>query len=464
LKRTQRVVWTEGMLMTPQHMQQADLYHESLVGARLGALTPHDWGVAALELDPGALAKDEIRIARFQGVLPDGLPLDFDAGDPEAAPARPVGNHFPPTSPILEIFIGVPKEREGVPSIGDGQGQGAGQTRTRFRQTARAVVDGTGEGNRADVAFAERNVVVLFGDEPREDFDAIKIAEVLREDRGGLVLNDVYIPPVLRVGASSFVMGSLRRLLARMLSRQRTIASERSHRDAAAADFTGNDVTRFLQLHALNTAIPMLTHLAENGDLSPRELYFLLIQFAGAFATFSTETDPAAFPKFVYTDLRSTFEDLLALINDLINSTIRETCVLVALDVREGVHLGKFEDEVLLRAPNFVLAVRSDLAREELVQRLPGLCTVASQAKLGAFLRAFTRGVRLQALDRPPPEVPTRPGTVYFLLDPRSEYWRDIRDERSIALALPEPYDPARVKISLFGIPPRPGAPAAPKR
>jgi type VI secretion system protein ImpJ len=456
LKRTQRVVWTEGMLMTPQHMQQADLYHEAVLGARLGALTPHDWGVAAVELDPGSLAKDEIRVARFHGVLPDGLTLNFEAGDPEAAPARPLGNHFPPTSPIAEIFLGVPKERDGVPSLADGQGPG--QTRTRYRAAGRAVVDATGEGNRADVVFAERNVVVLFGDEPREDFDAIKIAEVLREDRGGLVLNDVYIPPVLRVGASSFIMGSLRRLLARMLSRQRAIAGERSHRDASAADFTGNDVTRFLQLHALNTVIPVLTHLAENGDLSPRELYFLLIQFAGQFATFSTDTDPAGFPKFVYTDLRSTFEDLLAVINDLINSTIRETCVLIPLDVREGVHLGRFEDEVLLRAPNFVLAVRSDAPREELVQRLPGLCTVAAQGKLGAFLRAFTRGVRIQALDRPPPEVPTRPGTVYFLLEPRSEYWRDIRDERSIALALPEPYDPARVKISLFGIPPRPGA------
>jgi type VI secretion system protein ImpJ len=436
VKRTQRVVWTEGMLMTPQHMQQADLYHEGLLGARVAALTPHDWGVSALELDPGSLAKEEIRIARFQGVLPDGLPLDFDAGDPEAAPARPVGNHFPPTAGILEIFIGVPKERDGVPSLADGKGAAAGTTRTRFRPVGRPVVDATGEGNRADIAFAERNVVVLFGDEPREDFDAIKIAELLREERGGLVQNDVYIPPVLRVGASPFVMGSLRRLLARMLSRQRAIAGERSHRDASAADFTGNDVTRFLQLHALNTAIPMLTYLAETGDLSPRELYFVLIQFAGAFATFGTDTDPAAFPKFAYTDLRSTFEDLLAVINDLINSTIRETCVLVPLDVREGVHLGRFEDEVLLRAPNFVLAVRSDLARDELVQRLPGLCTVASQAKLGAFLRAFTRGVRLQALDRPPPEVPTRPGTVYFLLDPRSEYSRRADDRAGAARAL----------------------------
>ena len=31
-------VWTEGLFMTPQHLQQADTYHESLLQSRMHAV------------------------------------------------------------------------------------------------------------------------------------------------------------------------------------------------------------------------------------------------------------------------------------------------------------------------------------------------------------------------------------------------------------------------------------------
>jgi len=40
MKGLQRVVWSEGMLVSPQHLQQADLYHERLLDCRLAATSP----------------------------------------------------------------------------------------------------------------------------------------------------------------------------------------------------------------------------------------------------------------------------------------------------------------------------------------------------------------------------------------------------------------------------------------
>ena len=45
MKVSQRVIWSEGMFMSPQHLQQLDRYHEAHVGARVGALFPYDWGL-----------------------------------------------------------------------------------------------------------------------------------------------------------------------------------------------------------------------------------------------------------------------------------------------------------------------------------------------------------------------------------------------------------------------------------
>jgi len=78
MKGPRRPVWSEGMLLSPQHLQSLDRHHEALVAARVGAVSPDDWGVLSLEIDGSALAAGQVRVVRFAGVLPDGLPVGFD--------------------------------------------------------------------------------------------------------------------------------------------------------------------------------------------------------------------------------------------------------------------------------------------------------------------------------------------------------------------------------------------------
>ncbi|HRM74464.1 MAG TPA: type VI secretion system baseplate subunit TssK, partial [Paracoccus sp. (in: a-proteobacteria)] len=46
-----KVAWKEGLFLQPQHLQQADRYHEHLVNARTRLITPYPWGVGELVLD-----------------------------------------------------------------------------------------------------------------------------------------------------------------------------------------------------------------------------------------------------------------------------------------------------------------------------------------------------------------------------------------------------------------------------
>ena len=45
-----RVVWSEGMLMCPQHLQQQDLFFEGTLAQRLAAATPYAWGVVSVTI------------------------------------------------------------------------------------------------------------------------------------------------------------------------------------------------------------------------------------------------------------------------------------------------------------------------------------------------------------------------------------------------------------------------------
>jgi type VI secretion system protein ImpJ len=454
------------MFVSPQHLQQLDLYHERLLEERLAALSPYPWGVSALEIDLGALATHQLKLTRFLGVLPDGLLISFEDGDPESPPARPIeASFFPPTRQILEIYLGAAREREGVPSVSaeesaprsaaprDKSANGT-PPRTRYRMASRSVGDLTGEGAELAMAFAQRNLALFLGDEPRDDFDTIKIAEVVRGGSGTLVLNETFIPPLLRIDASPFMMEGAGRLLALMTTRQRQLAEERRHRDGATVEFNANDITRYLQLHSLNGVIPVLTHLGRVGDMSPRDLYLILIQAAGQLATFSPTADPSTFPAFNYTDLRATFEELFAIVTSLVQSTIRQLHVPVPLELTQGIYLGRMEDERIRRCQQFVLAVRAPVPEDQW-GKLPHLCKIASRNQLPSIVSASTNGIPLKLTPRPPTEIPVRPGVAYFLLT-ESDHWKSVLDEKAIAIYLPpSSYNPSQVKLELFGIPKR---------
>jgi type VI secretion system protein ImpJ len=462
MKVPQRVVWSEGMLVSPQHFQQQDLYHERLVDERIAALSPYRWGVVALDIDAGALGADQVSLTKFVGILPDGLFLAFEKGDPECPPARPIGAHFKPTDPMLEVFLCVPREREGVPSISDeqataaaglpGPGSATKAARARYRAATRAVSDLAGNAQDLTLGFALRNTAILFGDEPRDDYDSMKIAEIVRAGAGALTINETYISPIMRIDAAPFLMAGVRRLLARMMSKQRLLAGDRHQRDGSNIEFNAGDVTRFLQLCAINAAVPLMTYASTNGEISPTQLYLTLLQVVGALSTFSPDVDPSKLPMFNHTDLRATFEELFARVTAVLHA-VREAYISVPIEISQGVHVGRLEDDRLLTASHYLLGIKSDHPEEQLSSRLPGLCKIASPDQLKLIMRAATPGVPIQVTHRPPAEIPIRAGVVYFALNLQNDYWRQIAGDRAIAVYLPPPFDPSRVKLELMAVP-----------
>lgn len=74
------VCWHEGMQLLPQHFQLQGLRAEAL-GAHLAqACNPWFWGVSHMEFDPSALSAGVVRVLSLQGTMPDGLPVDLQAG------------------------------------------------------------------------------------------------------------------------------------------------------------------------------------------------------------------------------------------------------------------------------------------------------------------------------------------------------------------------------------------------
>lgn len=449
MKAPLRVVWSEGLLMSPQHLQQLDVYHERLIGSRLDALEPINWGVVNVEIDRRALESGQIRVSELTAVLPDGLVVDCRAGDPELPPSRPVEGHFPHTQQVLEVYIGVPRERDGVANYAQAPG-----TRARFIVANKNVPDLTGDGNNLEVSFAQRNLQILFGSEPKDDFESMKIAEVTRDASGGLALNDPYVPPILRIEASPFILAGMRRLLRLMSTRRRALAEAARERGDATVEYNAADVTRFLLLNAINGNLPIMNHLVDMPQVPPRVAYMAMITLAGQLATFSSDFDPADLPKFNYNDLRSTFEPLFARITELLQAMLKEHYVSMMLDGREdGMHLGQLTDDRMIGCGKYFIGIRSSMNEQQTATTLPRLSKMASWGDINSILSAATPGASVEVTYRPPPEIPIKAGVVYFAVSTDNNYWRNIVTDRQIAVYLPRPFEPGQTKIELLGIP-----------
>lgn len=58
-----RVVWSEGMFLRPQHFQQHDRYLETLVDGRCRSLLAGGWGFSELKLDDALLTQGKLALS-----------------------------------------------------------------------------------------------------------------------------------------------------------------------------------------------------------------------------------------------------------------------------------------------------------------------------------------------------------------------------------------------------------------
>ncbi len=449
IKLADKVAWTEGLLMTPQHLQQLDRYHEHLLASRVAAVDPLAWGALRVEIDPRGLLDGVVSLVAFEGVLPDGTPLVLSANVQRCPAPRLVQGHFPPSQAALGVYLALPEERASVNNYAAEEGA------LRYVLTQRKVFDAARDDRSEELRLALPSTVLLFDDEDRAGTSALKIAEFTRNARGELQLSPTYVPPCLQIGASPVILQRLSHLLTLMAARHRALSAARRLTVEGRAEFNAADVTRYLLLNALNSLFPSINYMAQQADLAPRSAFLLLSQLAGQLATFSADADLTRPMPFDFADLGGSFRGLFDLIEQLLAATDAErfaTCILQRHD--DNRHHGDLADARFEKCQRFVIAVETKLPRPLMVQEFVQRAKVASHDDMDIVLASSIGGVGVAESVNPPPELPVRPGLVYFDLPLRSNdvYWKHIWSDRNIVVWLPPVLEQAQASVKLHGL------------
>lgn len=448
--RPRKVLWTEGLFVTQHHFQQLDRYHEQLLSERVLAAFPHAWGVTELEIDERALAAGQLRVVRLVGIMPDGTPILVGDGLDDGIVPRPVDAAVTPQMKSLDVYIAIAQESDSGPNA---EMEPGGPKLARFVRDQLPVIDynlGVGEHT---VPWARRNFRVLLGEERRDAQVTLRIAQIVRTSSGGLSLRDTFVPPSQRVRASPYLTSAFGRLLGIMAAKQRSLAETRRQRTELAVDFQATDAAKFWLLHLLNTHIPNVSHLVDDGTAHPREAYLMLSELIGALCTFAVEGDPTKIPRFNYLELGDVFAPMFERATKLLDAVIAEKYVQIPLNKREdGMYLGTFSDPTVLKS-EFFLAASGNMSEGDAREKLPKLSKIASWNQINSILSSAVNGAKLELEYRPPGALPLRQGVVYFRLNRSPDFWNDIITTGTIAIY--QPVDKDAVTLELYAVDPQ---------
>src|SRR5207249_6661134 len=128
---------------------------------------------------------------------------------------------FTPQMRSLEVYVAVQHTQDTQANV-DLEGKPAAVTRY-LRQQAN-VYDVNSGSQESQIAWARHNLRVVFGEERREAFDAIRVGELVRAGTGAVVMKETHVPPCFQIRASPFLAKGFRGLLGAMTARQRTLA------------------------------------------------------------------------------------------------------------------------------------------------------------------------------------------------------------------------------------------------
>ena len=430
MRQMQGVLWTKGLLLSPQHLQAQDRYLADQMVFRITSLARYPWGFSCLKVDAEALESGVLSIPQAAGILEDGLLFDFPDAD-QAPESKSLESYWGPDQSSMVVYLGIPEYRPGDQNLGlEGSG-----VRTRFSAEVTYRRDENTGLAEKPMELARKNFRLLAAGESREGFTCLPVARVLRDASGACTLDPRFVPPLLDFAASGHLVSMLRRIESVLLGKSANLSGLRRQHSTGRAGFGAADIPHFWLLYTVNSHLPEVRHLLDSGPHHPRDLYSVLLSLAGALTTFSQDVDPGDLPVYRHDDLTGCFTELDTVVTELLETVISSNAVSLSLEELEpSVRGAELEEDRYLRAVQVFLAVRSDLEEEVLVEKAPAWIKISSKDDIQRLFHRSVRGVGLSYVREPPGALPIRLDYRYFKLDISDPLWEKVLGARSVAV------------------------------
>ncbi|RLV61248.1 type VI secretion system baseplate subunit TssK [Parashewanella curva] len=423
---TKKIVWTEGMFLSPQHFQQQERYLENYTREYATLVTPNCFGLYDLAIKFSLLSIGKIHVEHAKGIFPDGTPFSLMNG---------ITLEVPENSAKKKVYLALPIARSGVVEVGEDE-------RMRHRLAEHQVFDTSQESSEAlNIEIGIPNVTLKLEGEDLKDYTLLAIAQILEfKYEGEVVLNEAFVPFCLHFGVSTYLRESISDLYAQMQYRAKTIA-QRLTADGDSKSY--QSLTRdYLWLQALGAWIPKVGHWNENGYLLTHLLYLECVSMAGQFQGLEGKL-PKEFRSWNHNDLYGifsrVFSEILVLLREVQIDNVTTLSWNSNLFATRRLLRTIVKDRSLFHDGQFILVVKSSIGASRLCDEFPKAAKLAGNSAIAELVRNALSGVPLRNLPYAPTELKSKHDAAYFEINTQSELWQSIiKKDEPIALHIDE--------------------------
>lgn len=426
--RKNKVVWSEGMFLQPQHFQQHDRYLESTINGRSAGLVLFDWGFIKIKIDEQQLALGKFSLTECRGIFPDGTPFNFPEND---VLPLPIDINSGVQNSI--VYLTLPMIRNEAVEFDSDEER---EQLARFHAKEFEVKDSYVESDsRRVIHVGHLQTRLALEEDDRSSYISIGIAKVVecRTDKT-IVLDKKYIPPMLNCANSENLKGYIEEILGLIKTRGEALANQ-----VAGGNSTGvAGVADIMLLQLVNRYEPLFRHYSFIDGLHPETLYRSVIQLAGELATFIDKSKRCvAFDKYKHDDLALTFLPVMDVIRQYLNMVLEQNAIPIPLSgPKYGVYAGKIPDHNLIDNAVFVIAVKADVPAEMIATYFAPQTKIGPVEKIQLLVRSALPGITIHALPVTPRQLPYHAGFSYFELNKTNEMWQQLKSSGGIAVQI----------------------------
>ncbi|MBB3228074.1 type VI secretion system protein ImpJ [Luteibacter sp. Sphag1AF] len=305
------VSWSEGMLLSPQHFQQNDIFWNQLLQQRLALLQPYGWGVLDMALDATELSKGRVQLSRLRCVMPDGLLIDYPGYFESFDLMLDLKDHDWSSQPEVVVHVRVPVRGKGAASsVGDMQ-----------RYTIERGAPESDENTGKDDIIVDRMrpcMSLVAGATVARSYCSFPLLRLFGDSLG--VHLAPFHPPMLRTDASGFLgQSALQRQLSllsdALWQKYRELLGVRVD-DRGQSRYDGEASVQIQAARYLVMGLPTFDALLHAGTTHPWQMYLALSQLVGFVAATAGARQPPAMKGYDHNDCLPQFQQAISYIRE----------------------------------------------------------------------------------------------------------------------------------------------------
>lgn len=426
----EKVVWTEGIFITPQHFQQLDRYFDDALRYCIKIRDGFFWGFSSLSINTSELKSGILSLNEAEGFFPDGSFFSFSRKQLEKLRFRvPIHTQNAkiclainlPSSTSTEIVFGEQRE---------------GSNNYRFTAFEKKLVDTSDENlSIRSITLAELRPVLLLESEISPGQIGLPVAWVQScSANSEIILDKNFIPPSLNCQEQAQLSSYIHEIYGLLLQKSESLATAINNPNLG----TSLEVVDFLMLQTINRYLAYLKH-EQNGanKTHPEQLFINLSKLCGDLMTFLPTRTLSDFPVYIHNDLASCYHELFFNLRNALSMVLEQRAIRIPLELRdETTRVAQTPEQSLLNSASFILAVKSDVSSDVMRQKIPSMIKVGTVEKIRELTAYHLPGIRIHALSVAPRELPYHSGYVYFELDKHTEMWELFNSTSGMAFHL----------------------------